>query len=119
MAKLLEESLSLGDLPLYNSGDSREEQNQRWKEYTDKLDALQATSDALPKGKIIGGLLSFGVADGSAIYLVVKERPLTLQHVDFLDGYRVHYALIKGLDRADVAWEISAHRKSQVPFGEE
>ncbi len=111
MAKLLDESLNLGDLPHYVSGDSKEEQNRRWKAYTDKLDALQKISDALPEGEIKGGLLSFGVADGQAHYLVVKERPLTLQHIDFLDGYRVHDALIKGLDRADIEIELNATRR--------
>jgi len=112
MARLLEESLSMGDLPHYVSGDSREEQNRRWKEYTDRLDVLQEISDNLPAGEIKGGILAFGVADGSALYLVVKERPLTLQHIDFLDGYRVHYALIKGLNRANIEYElINANRR--------
>ncbi len=118
MARLLEESLSLGDPPHYIYGDSRENQRRRWGEYTAKLDALQEISDNLPEGEIKGGILSFGVADGSALYLVVKVRPLTLQHIDFLDGYRVHYALIKGLDRADIERQLGSQRRLNELFAE-
>ena len=34
------------------------------------FDALQAKSDALPEGEIVGAMLSFSVGDGSAVYVV-------------------------------------------------
>lgn len=118
MARLMEESLSFGDYPAYVYGEPREERERRMREYDAPLNKLQKISDNLPEGKIKGGLLSFGVADGSALYLVVKERPLTLQHIDFLDGYRVHHALIKGLDRADIEAQLSADRRINKLFAE-
>jgi len=42
------------------------------------------------------------VADGYALYLVVKESPLTLQHIPYGDGYRAAGATIRGLTLADV-----------------
>ncbi len=116
MARLLEESLSLGRLPRLRTGENKEERNRKWKEYESKMDALQEISDNLPAGEIKGGVLSFGVADGAAYYLVVKVRPLTLQHIDYIDGYHVHYALIKGLDRSDIEYELASRRKLDKLF---
>lgn len=47
-------------------------------------------------------VVRFPVADGYALYAVVKERPLTLRHVPFMDGYEADPATIRGLRIADV-----------------
>jgi hypothetical protein len=70
------------------------------------LDALQAKSDALPEGEIVGALIQFSVADGSAVYVVTKAKPLTVAHVPAFDGYRVHEAMIRGLRVADVLHQL-------------
>lgn len=66
------------------------------------LEKMQAASNALPAGVIVGGMIRFGVADGYAHYLVTKDRPLTLAHVPFCDAYQAHSILIRGLRVADV-----------------
>ncbi|MHA2063249.1 MAG: hypothetical protein ACXABY_02590 [Candidatus Thorarchaeota archaeon] len=81
-----------------------------------KMEELQEISDNLPKGEIKGGLISFGVADGSAIYIVVKTKPLTLQHVPFCDGYSVHPALIRGLNKADILDHLDRERRLKEIF---
>lgn len=55
-------------------------------------------------------IMSFPIADGKAMYKVVKEQPLTLQHIPFGDAYEVHPALIKGLDYRD----LEAHREMEA-----
>lgn len=62
-----------------------------------QLRAASAESDEL-----VGTILSFQVADGYAYYEVTGTDPLTIVHLDVLDGYAVHPALIKGLDEDDV-----------------
>ena len=47
-------------------------------------------------------VLAFGVADGYAHYLVVKRKPLTLQHIYYMDGYQIPAAHVRGLTVADV-----------------
>ena len=47
-------------------------------------------------------VLSFGVADSYAHYLVVKRKPLTLQHIYYMDGYQIPAAHVRGLTLADV-----------------
>ena len=47
-------------------------------------------------------MFSTGVADGYAWYIVVKRKPLTLQHVDYMDGWHAPAALIRGLRLSDI-----------------
>jgi len=110
MAKLLEYSLELPEFD-WQQGVSFDQT-----EHGKAFEALMEVSNNLTEGEIKGGVVSFGVADGQAHYLVVKERPLTLQHIYFLDGYQVHYALIKGLDRADIEAQLAADRRLNALF---
>lgn len=77
--------------------------------YADSKKAL----DAIPKNR----LLSFGVADGYAYYYVRSFRPLVLQHVPYLDGYRADPALIRGLTPDDAEQRIDFALKMQKLFG--
>lgn len=47
-------------------------------------------------------MVSFGVGDGFAWYIVKSRKPLVLQHVDYCDGYMVSGAMIRGLRVADI-----------------
>ena len=68
-----------------------------------QMKSLQAASDkALKAGKMEGLLFSFGVGDGYATYRVVKESPLTVEHLYYMDGYQVHPATIRGLRKEDI-----------------
>lgn len=49
-----------------------------------------------------GFVWSYGVADGSAHYIVTKLRPLTLAYIDASDGYAVPAAHIRGLNKDDL-----------------
>lgn len=63
---------------------------------------LEAEAEKVPQGCVAGCLVRFSVADGAAMYLVRKESPLVLQHVDLLDGYGLPAAHIRGLRLADI-----------------
>ena len=39
----------------------------------------------------VGEIVSFPVADGSALYMVAAMKPLELIHLDYLDGYQFQY----------------------------
>ena len=75
---------------------------------------LRQRSNSLPHGEVVGALLKYQRADGYAYYLVVKDRPLTLQHVPVFDGYGVEPELIRGLtlldvlNRLDGEWRLAA-----------
>ena len=68
--------------------------------------ALSKTSSELGTGVVVGAMLRFPVADGYAHYVVTKERPLTVQHVPYLDGYQISNAHIRGLKKQDVLLQI-------------
>jgi hypothetical protein len=70
------------------------------------LDALEATAAAQPDTQVLGGIVKFPVADGYAMYLVIKEKPLTLQSLPFGDGYQADPALIRGLRTVDIEARI-------------
>ncbi len=84
----------------------------------DKLKELQATSDALPDGEIVGGLVRWQRADGYAVYIVIADKPLTLAHVDYCDGYQVEGALIRGLRRGDIEGMLGQEKRLHAMFAE-
>jgi len=72
-----------------------------------KLDSLLKNSKLATPVSPRGFLLHFPVADGYAYYVVTQRHPLTIKHVDYLDGYQVHPALIRGLEFQDVLSQMS------------
>ena len=104
MAKLLTRDIELPELD-FSSDTPWEDQPQQI-----ALNALTERSDALPKGEIVGAVIKFPVADGHAYYLVTKEKPLTLQYIFYGDGYYVHPAMIRGLNKQDILDQLENRR---------
>lgn len=77
------------------------------------LAQLRAASDALAEGAIVGGLLSFPRGDGTAFYLVVSAKPLTLQHVPFGDAYCLDPVTGRTLQVLDVQDMLARRRGLQ------
>lgn len=71
---------------------------------------LMEKSNSLAENEVVGALLSFPVADGSALYLVTKASPLTLQHVPLWDAYQIPAAHISGLRLAHVHSQVNQAR---------
>jgi len=55
---------------------------------------------------LTGAIVRFPAPDGSALYVVSKDKPLTLQHVPVCDAYRADYRMIRGTTRSDVREEL-------------
>ena len=86
-----------------------------WYEKQEKImKQLEKESAKATEKDPVGFLMSFPVADGCAVYRVVKAKPLTVQHVDYMDGWQIPAAHIRGLTMVDVfqqmGWNI--HLKS-------
>ena len=86
------------------------------KQEQEALDALIRKSASLPPGQVVGAVLSWPVADGSAYYLVTKDKPLTLQHIPCGDAWKVDPILIRGLRRDDVTRMLEAEKRFQEIF---
>ena len=99
MARLLDHSFSIQgpDVPFTESS---------FKESNEKFDKLCSERD----------VISFPVADSFAHYIVVSRKPLTLQHVDYMDGYHVHGALVRGLRLADVDAMVNREKRVREMF---
>ena len=67
--------------------------------YPDYTDRQQKLYEQLKETRDI---LYFPAGDGNACYLVVKARPLTLQHIEIGDAWQVPYPQIRGLRFDDV-----------------
>ena len=66
------------------------------------MQELDDASDALKGDAIVGAVLRWGRGDGYAVYIVTKEKPLTLAWVPYSDAWAVEDALIRGLTKKDI-----------------
>ena len=74
------------------------------------LDQMMAKANALPEGEYVGAILSFPIADGKALYLVDKVKPLTLMPIPYMDGYQIPAAHIRGLTLDDVRQQVQREK---------
>lgn len=101
-------------LPSITSGDYRDFNNSP---HVKAMEGLEAISKALPEGEYVGALLRWQVADGYAIYRVSSMVGSgTLQWIDWLDGYRVDPALIRGMRKQDIKDKVDAARRFAKAF---
>ncbi len=61
-------------------------------------------------GDAVGEVIKWQRADGYACYMVVKEKPLQLVHINHGDGYQVEDALIRGINLKEVKQMIGHER---------
>jgi hypothetical protein len=92
---------------------SWEEQN---KQYDAALKAAADAARAKNPGDMVGETLRWGVADGYAVYMVVKQKPLTVTHVHQGDGYRVDPIMIRGLRLSDVRERVAGEKAMRKLF---
>lgn len=71
-------------------------------------DVRQWLKDSGYNDSLTGKLIGFPVADGSAQYMVISEKPLKLVHIAFGDAYQVSAATIRGLTLTDVRRMVQA-----------
>ncbi len=81
------------------------------KNYEKALEAAAKAARAKNPGDMVGETIKWGVADGYAVYMIVKEKPLTVQHVDHGDGYRVDPIMIRGLRLSDVRGRVAQEKR--------
>lgn len=104
----------------FNSGKWDKDDGESWDDYdkrtSGQLSDLFHRSDALANGEIVGGLISFPVADGMAFYLVISASPLMVAHIPYGDAYMVNPILIRGLRADDVRRQLTLRRKINSLF---
>src|SRR5213075_1881759 len=70
-----------------------------WNDAIAKLAVLARQNDS---SDLVGQVIGFPVADGSAQYMVWKQKPLQLIHLPIGDAYSISEAEARGLRVADV-----------------
>ena len=72
------------------------------------LDEYTRVSDHVSgKKTLVGVLIGFPHADGKALYRVVKDKPLTLEHVPYGDAWRLPAYAERGITAADIRQSIA------------
>ena len=73
----------------------------------EELSQLKQKSPTDPETEgIVDGIVRFPVADGFAVYRVVDDNPLTLQHIPIGDRYQIPDAHIRGLREEDIVQKL-------------
>ena len=80
------------------------------KQYNEGLKAAADAARAKNPGDMVGETLSWQIADGYATYMVVKQKPLMVAHVDAGDGYQVDPIMIRGLRLSDVRERVGREK---------
>ena len=80
------------------------------------LTTLQQHADSLALGCLPGAMIRFQVADGYAHYIVTSTAPLTVSHINWMDGYRIPEAHIRGLKATDIAEQVRRQRAMKALF---
>lgn len=87
-------------------------------EYMERL-AAEAKRVAAVEGKpsdLVGEVLRWGRGDGYAQYMVWRQQPLQLIHLETGDAWAVEEALIRGLRVGDVRRMVESERRLQELF---
>lgn len=71
------------------------------------------------RSDLIGEVIRFPRADGYAMYMVYKLRPLTLIHLPVGDAWRIEEFAERGLRLEDVRQKIESQRALNKIFGRE
>lgn len=114
MAKLSENSY---EFPQTTANGSEDVWDAKYRCQSEELQRLSEVSRKvdIDKGEIKGIVVRFPVADGYAHYLVVNDKPLTLQHIPFCDAWQVEPALIRGLRKQDIVkYETQARQLDKL-----
>lgn len=112
MAKLLHNSFTLAfDYTNFDVQRDRERE-------LNFLNNLRNELRAKNSGDLVGEEVRWPRADGYARYIITREEPLTLAHLDIGDAWRVEPALIRGLRLADVRAMVDHERRLAALFRE-
>lgn len=68
-----------------------------FRRHYEQLKALKKASRERPEGTLVGLVVAFPVADGSAWYRVTKARPLTIQQIPYSDNWHIPEPMVNGL----------------------
>lgn len=93
----------------YSNDDWRQQEERQIEEWAIKFQDANA-------GDIVGETIRFHVADGYAVYMVQKQKPLTLVHVNQGDGYQIPAAHIRGLNLTEVRKMVDGERMMRELF---
>ena len=92
---------------------------QAWAEFEqDQIDVYAGEFRAENPGDLVGEIVRWQRADGYAQYMIVKESPLTIAHMDWSDAWAIEAPLIRGLRLNDVRIMVEQEAAMRRLFAE-
>jgi len=86
--------------------------NEQWAKYEEEL---KAWCIKRKNAEHVGEIITFTVADGSALYMVASVNPPELIHLDYLDGYQFEYDYL--LSVKEIKEKIARKKSISKIFG--
>jgi len=80
------------------------------------LAELKAKCPLADAKDLTGALLHFPAGDGTALYIVTRDKPLTVQHVPYCDAWHADACTIRGINRTDVRSQLYRTAKLKALF---
>jgi len=87
-----------------------------WEQEERQLQDVARGFRAKHEGELVGEVLRWQRADGYAQYMVIKQAPLTLAHIEIGDAWYVEGPLIRGLRLEDARAMVQRERAMQDMF---
>lgn len=81
-----------------------------------ELNEMIKKSNELPDGEIVGGILTFPMADGQAFYRVKSDIPLILEHIPYGDCWHASEVTIRGITTDYIKDTLAKSRKRSEMF---
>ena len=91
----------------FNEGDDL---NAYFKKQDAQIDAIYAAQPEPDGPTLVGACLRFPRGDGFALYVVVKDRPLTVSRVPFGDDWSADDCTIRGINTGYVRQELARQK---------
>ena len=104
MAKVYSAPIGIEPPQIDYRGDFRDYEN-KCREYEERLSA--EARRYRPSNPLVGKILSFPIADGSARYVVWNTKPFELVHIATFDAYEISAAEARGLRLSDVKLQLA------------
>jgi len=95
----------------FRTADGRFDIQAELKAETVWVEKIQADLRSKAKGDLVGEELRFPRGDGYARYLIAKQRPFTLVHLELGDAWHADGATIRGFRLQDARVRVEAERR--------
>lgn len=120
MAKIYSPPANIPEVPDFSDfkdENGRYDFNAHLEAESDWIELVQFEARLNSTGELVGEVISFGIADGYAQYVVWKQKPLQLIHLAVGDAWQIPEAHGRGINLTDVRAMVQRDKSMAEIFG--